>query len=160
MHFIFKETIRCKPFFYFQQVHFLSLSLPPQNQLIVNNYPKKGKWLWSIMYTETRSFSINGIKLQFIFKEIPYLFDLAPSLELAPTSNKRPPKKAKSLISAQGDNSNKYGNTVLTNCLGYCELREPSELAKMDVSVDQVNTKKIYQYVIKISNINTLKNSF
>ena len=33
--------------------------------------------------------------------EIPYLFDLAPNLELAPTSNKRPPKKWKKLISAQ-----------------------------------------------------------
>ena len=33
--------------------------------------------------------------------KVPYLFDLAPNLELAPTSNKRPPKKWKKLISAQ-----------------------------------------------------------
>ena len=47
---------------------------------------------------------------------IPYLFDLAPNLEFAPTSNKRPPKKVKNLISAQGAYSNKYGKSSFLIC--------------------------------------------
>ena len=41
---------------------------------------------------------------------------LASSLELAPTSNKRPPKKVKNLISAQGAYSNKYGKSSFLIC--------------------------------------------
>ena len=41
---------------------------------------------------------------------IPYLFELAPNLDLAPTLNKRPPKKWKKLISAHQRLSNNKKN--------------------------------------------------